>query len=275
MNRKLAIALFMILVVYPTAVSADEVQLKSKVQCEGSIVRLKDIATVRSASTDRQAALENIELFPTPMVRKTIDANRIRHCLANHDVDMFNTFVTGASVVTLEPPMRTVRTKVGSIGASYSTGDDLDSSNKQTLMDKIPRRIERIQPEINLRKVVTLNAPIDRGDIIRRDQLTLAPARGAWNDQWATDIEQIVGKQSRRSIGPGTPLLVRDFEKAIMVHRNNECKIISKTGSVSVSTTGKAKQDGAIGDTIQVQSLDRKRTYFGTVTGPQTVTISN
>ena len=275
MNRKLAIALFMIFVVFPTAVSADEVQLKSKVQCEGSIVRLKDIATVRSASTDRQAALENIELFPTPMVRKTIDANRIRHCLANHNVDMFDTFVTGASVVTLEPPMRTVRTKVGSIGASYSKGDDSISNNKQTLMDKIPRRIERIQPEINLRKVVTLNAPIDRGDIIRRDQLTLAPARGAWNDQWATDIEQIVGKQSRRSIGPGTPLLVRDFEKAIMVHRNSECKIISKTGSVSVSTTGKAKRDGAIGDTIQVQSLDRKRTYFGTVTGPQTVTISN
>ena len=275
MNRNLAPALFILFVVVQATTLADEVQLKSKVRCDGSIVRLKDIATVRSASTDRQAALENIELFPTPMVRKTIDANRIRHCLANHDVDMFDTFVTGATVVTLEPPMRTVRTKVGSIGASYSIGDDLNSNTKQSSLDKIPQRIERTRPEINLRKVVTLNAPIDRGDIIRRDQLTLAPARGSWNDQWATDIEQVVGKQSRRSIGPGTPLLVRDFEKAIMVHRNNECKIISKTGSVIVSTTGKAKQDGAIGDTIQVQSFDRKRTYFGTVTGPQTVTISN
>ena len=220
-------------------------------------------------------ALENIELFPTPSRRKAVDADQVRHFLANSDVDMFSTFVTGAPVVSLEPPIKEIRTKVGSMGTSLSEDKSTNPRFADASLAKIPPRLQKENQQINLRQVVVTVSPINRGDVIQRDQLTLAPSRGTWNEHWVTDMDQIIGMEASRSYSPMRPLLIRDFQKAIVVRRNSECKIVSKIGSVTVSTTGKAKKDGAIGDIVQVQSLDRKRTYFGKVTAPQTVTVSN
>jgi flagella basal body P-ring formation protein FlgA len=255
--------------------NADEIQLKPTVQCSGSIVYLKDIASIETVDSQRQKALENIELFPVPGNKKAVDANQVRQLLANNDVNMLTTHVSGASVVILIPPTQSLDIQRDNF-TTIKTGLIADTSKvKPAAFEQMPARIVPPQKEIDLRNVIVAAVPISAGETIHRDQLTWAPATAQWDNQWVTDFTQIVGKQARCPISPMRPLNSRDFQKAIVVQRNQECRVVSVFGNVRVSTMAKAKQDGAIGDFIEVQSLDRKRTYHGEVTGSQTITISN
>lgn len=262
-------------IVCVTNTNADEIQLKPMVQCSGSIVRLKDIASIEAVDSQRKQALENIELFPVPGNKKAVDANQVRQLLANNDVNMLTTHVSGASVVILIPPTQSLNVAREN-SATINAGLIADTSNvKPVAFEQMPARIAPPQKEIDLRNIIVATVPIAAGETIHREQLTWAPATGQWDNQWVTDFTQIVGKQACRTISPMRPLNSRDFQKAIVVQRNQECRVVSIFGNVRVSTMAKAKQDGAIGDFVEVQSLDRKRTYHGKVTGNQTITISN
>lgn len=88
-----------------------------------------------------------------------------------------------------------------------------------------------------------------------------------------TDQEQIIGQVLRSALPAGRPILSQYLEAIKHVQRGKEVKLLSRLGGIEVSTTARAQADGTVGQTITIESLDRKRQYLGQVIGFNTVEV--
>lgn len=79
--------------------------------------------------------------------------------------------------------------------------------------------------------------------------------------------EAVVGKVAIRSIATGNVIMKNYLEIPKVVHRNDKVTIDVFLGSIHVQAFGKASQDGAIGDLIEVTNLDSGIKIRATVTG--------
>jgi len=107
--------------------------------------------------------------------------------------------------------------------------------------------------------VVVAAGQLRKGDIISEEDLRIEPLPAALKsddeEQFYTEVTEIVGKQLRRAISNGQPLKGSDVGPPIVVTRNQLVMIEVVAGSVSVMTQGKALNDGAVGDLVQVEAV--------------------
>jgi flagella basal body P-ring formation protein FlgA len=104
--------------------------------------------------------------------------------------------------------------------------------------------------------------PIRRGDIVEMDDLRLQ-AIPASNDPtqeaiYFTDFKDVIGKQLRRSISSGQAIREDDVGPPLVVEKNQLVQIKVVIGGVEVETAGRAITEGAVGDLVQVETLNLK-----------------
>ncbi|MDR2935432.1 MAG: flagellar basal body P-ring formation chaperone FlgA [Candidatus Adiutrix sp.] len=101
--------------------------------------------------------------------------------------------------------------------------------------------------------------------------LTFLPynqAKGALSDP-----DQALGATLKTTLAAGTPLRERSLSPSFMVRSGDTVVLIARQGNLSATTTGEAKADGALGDTIAVINLSSKKSVRGRVVGPGQVEV--
>lgn len=93
-----------------------------------------------------------------------------------------------------------------------------------------------------------------------------APA-GSWYEKYAIKAEDLLGKHVNRNIKEGTPIRLDQVARPKMVSVGDSVTIIAKKGSLTISASGKAKQDGELGELIKVSNIDSSKTLTAKVTG--------
>ena len=73
--------------------------------------------------------------------------------------------------------------------------------------------------------------------------------------------------EARRQLPVGYVLRKNQLRAPLQVLRGETVTVFARTGGVSVKTFAIAKQDGAQGDLIRVQALDKKELYTAHVSG--------
>ncbi len=91
-------------------------------------------------------------------------------------------------------------------------------------------------------------------------------------DDVITDISVVTGKETKRSIMPGTVLLRSMFDEVPLFRRGSNVKVIVKVRALSIETSGIAQDDGKEGMKIKVK-LDSGKFVEGTVNSDGTVII--
>lgn len=109
---------------------------------------------------------------------------------------------------------------------------------------------------------VVATRPIRRGDIIEADDLRLQ-AIPANNDPtqdvvYFAEFKDVIGKQLRRSIASGQAIREEDVGPPVVVEKNQLVQIKVVMGGVEVETAGRAITEGAVGDLVQVETLNLK-----------------
>lgn len=89
----------------------------------------------------------------------------------------------------------------------------------------------------------------------------------------ATDMAEVVGMASRRSVRAGEPLRLRDLARPTLVARNELVTMILRNDFMTLTSRGRALQDGAIGDTVQVRNERSNKTVLGRVIDARTVVV--
>lgn len=87
-------------------------------------------------------------------------------------------------------------------------------------------------------------------DLIEERQQEITELSGELVDS----LDQVIGKQARRTLEKGTILVQKDLLEPILIKRNDQITIIASFGGVQVQATGKALDSGAKGDWIWVEN---------------------
>jgi flagellar basal body P-ring formation protein FlgA len=123
-------------------------------------------------------------------------------------------------------------------------------------------------------KVVTVIRPLGRYQHIQpadlaleRRDLTKLPADTVRN------LENAVGNRTTRMIYPHTVLESSMMTAPPLVRRGDIVKIIARSGPMTITATGLAKQQGSKGQMVHVANTDSRRVITARVTGPGTVEV--
>lgn len=138
---------------------------------------------------------------------------------------------------------------------------------------------ERIIAEKSLRfeALVEREVLVSTG-FIRRDERVSADSTRV-EKRWLPTTEPIappdqsLGQVARTTIDPGEMLLAAMLESPILVQRGQMVSARSVAGSVSVSLKVRAKQDGRMGEIIELESRDRTQRFHARVAGAGRVVI--
>ncbi len=112
-----------------------------------------------------------------------------------------------------------------------------------------------------------------KGHVLEEEDLSLTQVPYAQAKGALTDPSLAVGQTLKAALTAGEPVRDRNLTKSIMVRRGDMVTIIAQQGGLTVSASGQARQDGALGDTIGIVNLNSKKVVNGRVIGPNQVEI--
>ncbi|HEY1795506.1 MAG TPA: flagellar basal body P-ring formation chaperone FlgA [Stellaceae bacterium] len=80
-----------------------------------------------------------------------------------------------------------------------------------------------------------------------------------------TDPRQVEGKILRAGLQMGSPILSPLLDLPVTVHRGQKIVMTLTDPTMTIKTTGLALEDGRVGDNIEVQNPDSRKTFRATV----------
>lgn len=89
------------------------------------------------------------------------------------------------------------------------------------------------------------------------------------NDEPLLSLAQVVGQQAGRDLTPGTAVTARLVEAVPLVKQGQTVWIHVNQGGIQLTSSGRAMEAGAYGQTIRVQNEATNQTYAVIITGPQ------
>ena len=99
--------------------------------------------------------------------------------------------------------------------------------------------------------ILTASNDIDKGMIIQ--EMNVDKAEYYTNHNIATDIDQVIGKRTKKAIRAKQPIYIKYLEADYHVKKNTMIHVIYNKNGVSIRTKCLALENGNIGDYIQVQ----------------------
>ena len=123
-------------------------------------------------------------------------------------------------------------------------------------------------------EVPTLSHRVRKGDIIRENDIAWLKLRA---DRTQRDIivqaDGLIGMTPKRHLRPETPIRIADIERPVLVPKGSLVTIILKKPGLSLTSQGRALQNGADGDTIRISNTNTSRTIEAVVIGANIVTV--
>ncbi len=125
--------------------------------------------------------------------------------------------------------------------------------------------------------VVVATRPLGREEIIKSEMLELAPLpQRAGEDpaKFYADMEQLIGKQLKRSISTGLPISSAYVGAPTVIGRNEMVEVESVSGGVTVRTMARSLGSGAVGELIDIETVPSKHRMLATILGPLKVRVA-
>lgn len=140
-----------------------------------------------------------------------------------------------------------------------------DPVRRVTLSGMIQRMIE----------VPVLSRTLRNGDVVGASDLNwiTIPEDRLQNAQILSE-DQVLGKTPRRMVQSGEALRDEMFQLPQIIERGEDVTLIYKSGSLELTTRGRAVQAAAKGDVVRVINMASSEYVQGFVTGPKQVTVS-
>ncbi len=111
--------------------------------------------------------------------------------------------------------------------------------------------------------------------IVTRDDLHLEKLdTSKLSPGYITNIDTVLGLETRRILQNGTPLNTYMLEKPIIIKQLAMINIISNVNGIVVKTSGQALQDGREGNVIRVKNISSNKVVAGKVIDGSTVEVS-
>lgn len=143
-----------------------------------------------------------------------------------------------------------------------------------SLKERIVAKLNVIAEVKVLRGVVVAKRSISRGAVLGSDDLeVVSKTVGPLEKSTVPEISKVVGMQTDRNIRDGAILRLNQLSWPKMVRAGDVVSVVARSGSMVITVTGEAKQDGNKGEWIKVTNTQSKKTISARVTGPGEVKV--
>lgn len=287
--------------------TAEAASLRSRVTIQDDTIRVGDVFSGAGDAADAE-----IGRAPAPGERRIFDLRKLRDIARRHGLKwspasrhdravvdrayrmierdelerameraLVKSGAAGHLAVSLFEPRSPVRTGVKRSDAFRLVDVRFDPrSNRVSATMIVPAgqgRAKRVAVSGRAQAVVevpVLTRRIGRGDVIRRGDIKwrrMEKSRVRGNI--VRDRKGLVGLAARHSLRPNMPLRESDVRPPVIVSRGSLVTLALQTGRMILTTKGKALENGAKGQTIQVVNSRSKRIIEGIVEGAGRVRI--
>jgi len=120
---------------------------------------------------------------------------------------------------------------------------------------------------VKIQSVLFSRQAIKKGEIIRASDVELRRHEGQVPSLVLSELNQVVGMEARRTIRTGAILQENQVRAPLQVERGETVTVVARTGGISVRTFAVARQDGAMGDLVQIETLDGGQRFAARVSG--------
>jgi len=123
--------------------------------------------------------------------------------------------------------------------------------------------------------VVVASRPLRRDEVLTAEALKLAvlPKQRLAGQKYFTRLEDVLGKQLRRSLSTGLLVTEQIIGAPVVVERMQLVTVECRVGTIVVKSPGKALSSGAVGELVEVE-LEGRRRLTGSVVDSMTVRVS-
>ena len=126
------------------------------------------------------------------------------------------------------------------------------------------------QPPMVLVAVTSLS----RGTVIGPADVEMRAATSLeQTDDALESLEEAIGKETKQAIPQGKLLGWKMVRSPLLVRRGELVTVHVRTSGIRIRTTARARDEGALGDLVTVESALDRKTYFARVAGAQEVEV--
>lgn len=120
---------------------------------------------------------------------------------------------------------------------------------------------------VAIQPVVVVLRRIESGELIRATDLEIRQHEGALPGGAIRTLADAVGMEATRSIAEGAVLTKNQLSAPLQVERGETVTVFARTAGITVRTFAIARQNGAQGELVQVETLDGKERITARVSG--------
>ena len=120
-------------------------------------------------------------------------------------------------------------------------------------------------------RAVALRRSMTKGEIITKGDLMMIPISAQQNYGLFINPEDLIGRRIRTPVNAADPVKARQLEPRYLVEKNKLVTIAVSVNGLYVEMTGKALQDGQIGEFVKAENLSSGKTITGKVTGQRKI----
>lgn len=124
-----------------------------------------------------------------------------------------------------------------------------------------------------LADVATAEVTLHKGDLITKDKISLKQQNIGGLDRPFLTIEQIFGMQVARTVNAGKAIEQKHIVSPPLIKDGDQVKIFARKGELQISTSGTAKANGRLGETIRVKNVSSNKLIYCRVDGPGIVSV--
>ena len=148
-----------------------------------------------------------------------------------------------------------------------------------TLLVKVDKKfIKRLRVNARVgvyQDVVKIVNSLQRGNIIRESDIVIERTRTErLIRNTPTALDKVIGQAATRNLQAGNIVKFRDLKQVPTIKRGARVIILARKGSMKITTSGTAREDGFKNSIIQVVNLETKKTIYAEVINSKTVEVS-
>tara|TARA_R110002049_G_scaffold72490_6_gene187375 strand:- start:55540 stop:56895 length:1356 start_codon:yes stop_codon:yes gene_type:complete len=113
-----------------------------------------------------------------------------------------------------------------------------------------------------------------RGHRLQSDELATRPIpEKEWDDRYITDRNELIGMEAKTTLRENVPITRDSIGMPILIRRGDRVEVRVMGGGISVTTNGKALEEGSESDLIEIETLEPRKRLVARVAGPGIVEI--
>jgi flagellar basal body P-ring formation protein FlgA len=135
----------------------------------------------------------------------------------------------------------------------------------------VPTEVSLPQPVVVATRAIERGAIVTAADLEVRqtDNLPSTNARHLSFDS----TDKLVGMEATKGIQVGDTIFDDAVRSPLLVKRGDQVSVYARGGGISVRTVARARQDGARGELVQLESIDTKERYDAVVVGSREAVV--